>query len=95
MVEINVFPQKKDENLKDLVIKLATDMKAQYQMVTLRWFTGYEHEKRLESSSNFRRDQSRNSFLRKRKACVQNQSEIMTTFWKTKRTRDGSSLTKV
>ena len=27
MVEINGFPQKKDENLKDLVIKLATDMK--------------------------------------------------------------------
>ena len=27
MVEINGFPQKKDENLKDLAIKLATDMK--------------------------------------------------------------------
>ena len=27
MVEINGFPQKKDENLTDLVIKLATDMK--------------------------------------------------------------------
>ena len=26
MVEINGFPQKKNENLKDLVIKLATDM---------------------------------------------------------------------
>ena len=88
MVEINGFPQKKDENLKDLVIKLATDMKVPISNGDVEVVHRLSTREKAGIIVKF-------SSRPKRKACVENQSEIMTTFWKTKRTRDGFSLTKV